>query len=180
MAQYVALLRGITPGIPNMANAELVRVCKELGLQNVRSVLASGNIIFEADGTTPKKLEALLEDAWLTQLDLKCMTIVKSQKQIQSLVDYEPFPGLTHGSSSYLLASFLKQPQQPQFKLPHQPEGKTYTITGYQDGVLFTVTDNTVVKTTDLMTWLERKFGKAMTSRSWNTVLRIHKQFQAK
>ena len=46
------------------------------------------------------------------------------------------------------------------------------------DNALFTVTDNTVVKTTDLMTWLEKEFGKEITSRTWLTIHRILKKMQ--
>jgi len=50
MDQLVALLRGVNVGKSNrIQNAELVEICETLALQNPRTLLASGNIIFHAD-----------------------------------------------------------------------------------------------------------------------------------
>lgn len=159
-----------------MSGVQLRRVCEQLGLCNVQSILASGNLVFESDQTNAHALEAILEEAWSSHLGFKSTTILKSQKELQQLIDHDPFHGLTHGSSSYLLATFFKHPKTLPFVTPHQPAGKPYKIIGCYDNVLFSVTDNTVVKTTDLMTWLEKQFGKDITSRTWNTVRRIHQK----
>ena len=56
---------------------------------------------------------------------------------------------------------------------PSNPPDKPYKLIDAVDGAVFTVTDNTVIQTTDLMTWLEKHFGKKITSRTWNTVKRV-------
>lgn len=174
--KYVALLRGIGPGNPNMRNAKLRGVLEGLGFANVESVISSGNILFESDETDGGKLEAIIEEAWPVQLGFTSNTVVRSQKQLKDLVGLEPFSALSHGPSSYLLTTFFKHPTKVPFKLPYQPEGKTYTLIGATKSELFTVTDNTKVKTTDLMTWLEKQFSKDITSRTWLTVNRILKK----
>ena len=97
-------------------------------------------------------------------------------EQLEQLVKADPFKGMTHGPKSYLLVTFFKKPTRVNFDLPHQPEGKTYKLLAVVDNTLFTTTDNTVVKTTDLMTWLEKQFTKEISSRTWLTVHRILKK----
>jgi uncharacterized protein (DUF1697 family) len=177
MTKYAAFLRGIGPGNPNMAGGRLREVCEKLGLSNAQPIIASGNLVFETDRSDVQAIEQDLEAAWFDQLGFHSMTIVKTQQEIDELLAYDPFAGMTHGPRSYLLATFLKHPQKPRFDLPYQPEGKPYVITGYYKGTIFSVTDNTVLKTTDLMTWLEKEFGKDITSRTWNTVQRVNKKF---
>ena len=48
MIKYVALLRGIGPGNPNMRNDKLRSVFEKLGFSNVKTVISSGNVLFES------------------------------------------------------------------------------------------------------------------------------------
>jgi len=178
MPKYVALIRGIGPGDPRKTNDKLRGVLESLGLSNVQSVISSGNVMFESDEKDTTKLEAMIEAAWPRQLGFQAATIVRSQQQLQAVIDANPFNGITHGDSSYLLVTFFKHHTTPAFDLPFQPAGKPYKIVGYNNDVLFSITDNTAAKTTDLMTWLEKQFTKDITSRTPLTVQRILKKMQ--
>ncbi len=176
MTKYVALIRGIGPGDPHKTNEKLRGVLESLSFSSVESVISSGNVIFESSESNVRKLEQLIEAAWPEMLGFQATTIVRSQQQLQKILDSDPFAGVTHSNSSYLLVTFFQHPTQPGFSLPFQPEGKPYKVVGYANNTLFTVTDNTVMKTTDLMTWLEKQFGKNITSRTPLTVQRILKR----
>ena len=67
MQKYVALLRGIGPGNPNMRNDKLRGVFEKLGFANVQTVISSGNVLFDPPAGGPfknaKKLEATIEKA---------------------------------------------------------------------------------------------------------------------
>jgi uncharacterized protein (DUF1697 family) len=180
MTKYVALIRGIGPGDPQKTNSKLCGALESLGFSQVQSVISSGNVVFESNAGNTRKLEEQIEAAWPRLLGFQATTIVRSQQQLQKLQDADPFHGAVHSTSSYLLATFFKQPITLPFDLPFQPPGKPYKIVGYSDRVLFSVTDNTVVKTTDLMTWLEKQFGKNATSRTPLTIQRILKRMDTK
>jgi uncharacterized protein (DUF1697 family) len=173
MIKYVALIRGIGPGDSRMANDKLRGVLEGLGFSGVKSVISSGNIIFESDITDVNKLETMIEAALVKHLRFERSTIVKSQGQLQKLLDSDPFSGAPHNESSYLLITFFKQPTEPGFDLPYQPPSKPYTLVGYADNTLFSITNNTVIKTSDLMTWLEKQYSKKITSRTPLTIQRI-------
>lgn len=177
MTNYVALLRGIGPGNPNMRNDKLRGVFERLGFAKVQSVIASGNIVFASDRHDVSDIEAEIEQAIALDLGFTTTAIVRSQAQLQALATADPFAGMVHGPGSYLLVTFFQQPTEVPFELPYEVPDKTYQLLAVVDNALFTTTDNTVVKTTDLMTWLEKQFGKQISSRTWKTVGRILAKF---
>lgn len=170
---YVALLRGIGPANPAMRNDNLNRVAAELGHRNVRTVISSGNLLFESDRANTAALEAEMEAAWAEKLGFTSTTIVRSRERIARLVDAKPFEGLEHGRSSYLLVTFLKHAPPTRLEFPIEPPGRSFRLLGMLDQALFSVTDPTNERTPDVMRWLEKAFGKEISSRTWKTVQRI-------
>jgi len=162
-----------------MKNEKLRGVFEGLSFQNVQSVISSGNILFESDETDTTALEEKAEKAFPSKLGFTCTTIIRSQNQLKELVKLDPFKSYTHGPTSYLLVTFFKYPTKTQFNIPHRPEGKPYKFIAATPKTLFSTTDNTVLTTTDLMGWLERRFGKQITSRTWLTVHRILKRMNS-
>jgi uncharacterized protein (DUF1697 family) len=139
----------------------------------VRSVVSSGNIIFETPETDTSKLEAKAEAVFPQQLGFICTTIIRRQRELETLVKAKPFQGLTHSRSSYLLVTFGKHKFDVPFTIPYQPTDTPYYITSVVKNTLFTVNDGSRGPTTDLMAWLEKQFGKDISSRTWATVQRI-------
>ncbi|HRN50974.1 MAG TPA: DUF1697 domain-containing protein [Anaerolineales bacterium] len=178
MATYAALLRGIAPAFPNMKNADLRGVFEALGFSGVRSVLSSGNIIFEAQTPEVKAWESELEAAWPKRLGFKATTIIRSQKELTKMLASDPFAGIAHGGRSYLLVTFFKHRPRLGFTLPHRPEGKPFRFVHYANGALLSVTDTTAPG--DPGGWLERQYGKEITSRTPQTVERILRKMEEK
>lgn len=175
MTTYVALLRGIAPMNPNMRNEKLRGLFEKLGFTNVRTVISSGNVIFESTSRSAKKLEDRIEAAILAQLAFTSTTIIRSKGQIQQFVDQNLFKGMTHTQKSNLNVTFLKNKQSIDMQFPFNVKDRAYTLLGMYDGAVCSVIDLTSSKTPDLMTWLEKKFGKEITTRTWKTVERILK-----
>ena len=175
MAKYVALLRGIAPLNPNMRNDKLRSVFENLGFENVKTVISSGNVIFESPSRSVKKLEETIEAAFPEQLGFTSTTILRSQGQIQKLVDEAPFQGMTHSQTSSLTVTFLKKKRRTNLKFPYKPDHRDYQLLGMYDGAICSVIDLTSSKTPDLMVWLEKQFGKEITTRTWKTVEKILK-----
>lgn len=77
MARYVALLRGVNVGGVTIKMAELAEAFRGLGYDGVRTVLASGNVVFETDARasdSKRAIEAALRqrfgyDAWVHVLE---------------------------------------------------------------------------------------------------------------
>jgi uncharacterized protein (DUF1697 family) len=170
MAKYVALLRGIGPSNPNMHGSKLKSVLEDIGFSDVQTLISSGNVLFESDLKDTAAMEAVLEKAWPVKLGFNSTTIIRSQAQLQALLDQDPYKGAEHNRTSYLLVTFFKQPQS-------DLKDKYYSDQGVN--ALCSVIDTTAAaKTPDFMVKLERRFGKDITSRTWNTVQRILKKME--
>lgn len=161
-----------------MRNENLRAVCTDLGFTNVATVISSGNIVFDATDAEPAEIEARLEAAWPDRLGFESTTILRSQQELEALVDLRPFGDLEHGRTTYLLATFAKGLVEVGFELPHHPERQAFAIVGATQREIFSVSDTTAERTPDAMSWLEREFGKQITSRTWLTVHRILKKMR--
>ena len=173
MTKYVALLRGIGPTNPNMKSEKLKAFFEELGFDNVQTLITSGNVIFETNTSDAASMETRIEKALPVKLGFSSTAIIRSQAELRSLIDSNPYRGQEHGQKTYLLVTFFKQAWEIPFELPHQPEDKPYKIIGGKDAAIFGTVDTTTGKTPDYMVWLERQFGKDITSRTWKTLQRI-------
>jgi len=88
---YVALLRGVNVGGVNMKMAELAQVVRDLGYENVKTVLASGNVLFEtmdASAAAKSKLETALRAAFGYEAWVHVLTAA----QVRKIVDAYPYP----------------------------------------------------------------------------------------
>ncbi|MFG1795690.1 DUF1697 domain-containing protein [Nocardia sp. NPDC049149] len=180
MNRYAALLRGIAPSNPNMSNEKLRGVFEMLGFEKVASVLASGNIVFHSTDTDVSDLEDRIQQALNAELGIAGGTIIRSYEELRALLDTDPFPGLTHGRGTYLVATFLKN-RKKAAELPDQPDPLTRVV-GFDKAcsTFLAVVDNSEPgKTPDFMTWLDKTHGKDITTRTWLTVQRIVKKMDA-
>ncbi len=176
--KYAALIRGIGPGDPKKSNASLKATLEGLGFQNVMPVISSGNVIFESDIKDTSKLEDIIETAWQQKLGFSATTIVRSEEDLQKVLDAKFFDGLTHTKETYLFLTFFKRPTEPGFNLPFTPEGKPYTLLGFDHNVLYSVNNASLLSGTDIMAWLEKQYSKEITSRTPLTIERILKRMQ--
>lgn len=171
---YAALLRGIAPSGKNMSNDKLRGVFEELGFTKVGSVLASGNIVFAAEQTPTPELEQRIQQALNENLGIPGGTIIRTQAELRALLDTDPFAGLTHGRGTYLTATFLKDGAIP--ALPTETPDARMQLVGYDPDAraILAVTNNSEPgKTPDFMLWLEKTYGRDITTRTWLTVQRI-------
>lgn len=181
MNRYAALLRGIAPALPNMKNDQLRGVFERLGYAEVSSVLASGNILFSTEETDVPALERTIQQALVDDLGIGGGTIIRELGELRALLDSDPFPGLTHGRGTYLIATFLKDGNEPPGELPEDPDPRTRVVRYDEDARAFlAVVDNSEPgRTPDFMAWLDKTYGKEITTRTWLTVQRIVRKLEA-
>jgi uncharacterized protein (DUF1697 family) len=174
---YTAFIRGIGPGDPAKSNASLIKVFESLGYSNVRAFISSGNILFETEEERPTdQLETEVEQALTEQLGFQATTIVRSSDQLQKFIASKPFGDQTHSPTTYLTVTFIKSKRAEQgVELPDIPLGKSFRLLSYDKGIqaVCGITNTTVGKTPDFMIWLERQYGKDITTRTMSTVRRV-------
>ena len=155
--KYVALLRGIMPTNPNMKSEGLKNFFENLGFENVTTVIASGNVVFESNETNIQALEERIEKLLPEKLGFNSTTIIRSQDELIKLIAKNPFDGVVDEKPNYLVVTFFKD---------RQPE-------------LPTVIDLSISKTPYFMSKIEKEHGKEITTRTWKTIHRILKTMDA-
>ncbi len=175
---YVVLLRGINVGGHKVIKmGELVGVFESLGFQNVTTVLASGNVIFECPKADPVNLTARIETALKKAFGCDVGVIIRAILQLEELVASDPFAKIKLTSDTRLYVTFLPERVSSTLKVPYQSPDKAFKVVSISNGdvcSILTVTPGT--QSTDLMSFLEKQFGKKITTRNWNTVEKILKK----
>ena len=173
MPSYVALLRGITPSNPNMRNEKLRGVFEGIGFQNVQTVISSGNVLFEAESENSKELEEIIQKNIDEQLGFSSSTIILSKDDLNQLLKRNPFNNIDDTSKSKLNVTFLKNKPETDLEFPYHAENEGFVIVSIEDQAIFSFVNLTISKTPDLMQWLEKEFGKEITTRTWKSIGRI-------
>lgn len=102
MTAMVALLRGVNVGGVRIRMAELAELARGLGYTGVRTVLASGNLLFDTDDDAPAAKSAL-EAALSDRFDYPAWVHVLSLEQLARLRDAYPFERNRDGWHDYLV-----------------------------------------------------------------------------
>jgi uncharacterized protein (DUF1697 family) len=91
MKRYVALLRGINVGkAKRVAMADLRALMEDLGFGGVRTLLNSGNAVFDAKAGTPAAHAKRLRAAILDRTGVDCEVIVKSAADLAAAITEHP------------------------------------------------------------------------------------------
>lgn len=112
MTRYIAFLRAINVGGRVVKMDALRDLFSSLGLSNVETFIASGNVIFESRAsaaTLEKKIEASLESA----LGYPVSTFLRTGAEIHSIASHQPFPPDLMKEAPTLAVGFLAAPLNP-------------------------------------------------------------------
>lgn len=92
MTIYIALLRAVNVGgTGKLPMSELKALCQAAGFQDVRTYIASGNVIFQSkanEAAVKKALEAKLTDYASRPVDV----LVRTAAELANVVSNNPFP----------------------------------------------------------------------------------------
>lgn len=165
----MAFLRGVSPLNCKMAALQRAFAAE---FSDVRTVLASGNVVFSAPPATEAALARRAEAAMTKHLGKSFFTIVRSVASLQKLLASDPYAGHELRPGSKCVVTFLSRKPKTKPKFPIQESGARLlagsgaeVFTAYvagPDGPVF-------------MRLLERTFGKDITTRSWDTVGKVAK-----
>lgn len=87
---YVALLRGINVG--GKAKVEMSRLkelCESIGLEQTKTYINSGNVIFVSNKTS-ERVSKILEEAIEKEFDLNVPVVILTLQQLQMLLEKVP------------------------------------------------------------------------------------------
>ena len=106
MPRYVAFLRAINVGGRVVKMDALRQALVSDGLANVDTFIASGNVLFDAAGKDPGRLERRIEAALAGALGYRVATFVRTLPELAAAAAHDPFPEAGPGTALYI--GFLK------------------------------------------------------------------------
>jgi uncharacterized protein (DUF1697 family) len=110
MTAYVALLRAVNVGgTGKLPMSELKAMCEDQGFTDVKTYIASGNVVFRAD-QTEAKVKSALESALATYASKPVAVFVRTVAQMQNVLNANPF---ADAPGNRVTAIFLDAPPSP-------------------------------------------------------------------
>ena len=172
--RYVAFLRGINVGGHHkIPMADICKQLMEFGLENVVTILNSGNVIFDALTNNQESLEKAISENLENTYGFPVPTIIKTSESIYQLFNDAPFQDVKVTKDIRLYVSFLKKNTQSDLEIPWTSPDNSYTIMEIRDKIILSVLDISVSKTPAAMIALEKSFGTEITTRNWKTIEHI-------
>jgi uncharacterized protein (DUF1697 family) len=168
----IALIRGINVGrAKRIAMADLRRMVEGLGHDNVRTLLNSGNVVFEATRPRMSKLAEAMEAGIARTFGISARVVVVAASDLTTIIDENPLRAVAGDPARYMVA-FVASPStltRAKSLLDEAWTPEAFAI-GAKAAYLWCangVADSKLAKA------FARAVGDAATMRNWATVLKL-------
>ncbi len=168
MPRYAAFLRGVSP--MNAKMPELRTAFEEAGFTNVKTLLSSGNVVFNARRASEATLQRGAEAAMPARLGQTFLTIVRPIDLLREMLASNPYEAYGLEPSAKRIVTFLRAAPAEPLILPLERDGAR--LLAVQGRELFSAYLPSP-KGPVFMSLIERTFGKELTTRTWDTVARV-------
>jgi uncharacterized protein (DUF1697 family) len=176
MTVYVSMLRAVNVGGTSVIKMDaLRRVYESMGLKDVRTLLASGNVVFRSRIDDREQLVKRIMQEIERQLELEVEVILRSLAEIESIVERGPvlspradmaklhvmfLAGVPTAAAQAALGKWHKELRLPEMLEMRGPEIYLY----YTNGVGRSKLSGAVI---------ESKLDVFGTARNWNTLTKL-------
>ncbi len=166
--RYAAFLRGVSP--MNAKMPELQRAFEAAGFTEVKTVLASGNVVFSAPAAAESALAKRAESAMAEHLPRSFPVIVRSVDALREMLASDPYRPFRIPRGSKRVVTFLRSPFRARLSLPLALEdARIWCVKGSEVFTTYVPGPNGPA----FMRLIEKTFGKDVTTRTWETVQKV-------
>jgi uncharacterized protein (DUF1697 family) len=173
MASYVAFLRAINVGGHTVTMERLRLAFESLGLQEVRTFIASGNVAFASPARSTAALQGKIAAKLARTLGFEVATFLRTPAQVRAVVAFRPFPEPAMRAAASYNIGFLADPVTAAARrrlMALRTEVDDFRIDGREVYWLCRVRQGESTFSNNL---LEKTIGQRATFRGANTVIRI-------
>lgn len=108
--RFVALLRGINVGgNKKVPMADLRAMTAKLGFEDPKTLLQSGNLVFDAKSQATAKLEQVLEGATKRTIGVDCAYLVRTGAEWAAIVAANPYAKHAMENPAYTVVTFCRE-----------------------------------------------------------------------
>ena len=172
MKTYIALLRGINVGGKSiLPMKELVSLLEDLGAQNVKTYIQSGNAVFQSEETNASLLSSEISAAIKKRHGLEPRVLLLESREMEKVIESNPFreaesePKTLH---VFFLASVPKDPDLDALE-SFKSDDERFALTG---GALYLHAPDGIGRS-KLAANAEKLLGVPVTARNWRTICKI-------
>jgi uncharacterized protein (DUF1697 family) len=171
---YIGLLRAINLGPVNrVAMGDLRAMCAAIGLDQPKTLLASGNVVFQTRNASTDKLEQALEAASTKHLGVTTDYFVRSASDWQAIIEANPFSREAKEDPGRLLMMCLRHaPTAAQVKTLQAAIKGAELVKARGRQAYFFYPDG-IGRSKLTIKVIEKALGTRGTARNWNTVLKL-------
>lgn len=173
--RYAAFLRGINVGGNNIIRmADVRKALEAAGCSDVKTVLASGNVVFTSEDADVSAARERVESALEGVAGRRIAALTRSMSQIQSLVTRNPFGDVEVTPETRLYVTFLPEGATSRLPIPYRtPRGELTMLERTESELISVLLLLDGSRSVDVMALIEKEFGSGVTTRNWNTVVKV-------
>lgn len=171
MTTYVSMLRGINVSGQKKVNMQDLKLLyEELNLQNVRTYIQSGNVVFEAEEKDINDVSNIIEEKLFKKYNFEVPVIVKTAADMEAIIQGNTFLQRENIDQDKLHVTFLRH-------MPSSGNVEKLSASNYdQDefiicaNVIYLFCPNGYGRTKLTNSFFENKLKTIATTRNWRTV----------
>lgn len=168
-AVHIGLIRAIGPLThPKMPMAGLRQACTAAGFDDVKTVLATGNVLLRTSEPRAQVLAKLQKI--VNGFGLDNAVILRTPAELAKIVASNPYPEAARDHPSALTVFFLAEPARDPDWLAGHPGPERLSLSGLDLYVDYPA-NIAVSKLTPAK--VEKRLGVTTTFRNWNTVMKL-------
>jgi uncharacterized protein (DUF1697 family) len=171
---YVVLLRGINLGSKRrVAMADLRALLEDLGYDDVRTHLQSGNAVLRAPTRSAAAVEKAVSSAIQSELGLEVAVVARTAAQLAAVVEADPFAGVAAKDPARYLVTFLEKKLPASWLTSIDPESYAPEQAAVVGKQVYLWLPGGVHNSKLARTITDKKLGGSATSRNWNVVRKL-------
>ncbi|MDQ6769658.1 MAG: DUF1697 domain-containing protein [Gemmatimonadota bacterium] len=144
----------------------------QLGFDDVRSLLQSGNLVFGSRARTGAELERFLEAESVKRFAMEIDFFVRAPEEWKSIIRQNPFRKEAEADPGHLVVMLLKSPPGPEDVAALQAGITGPEIIRAKGRQLYAFYPNGQGRSRLTHAMIEKKLGRC-TGRNWNTVMKL-------
>ena len=172
MKTYIALFRGINVGGHNvLPMKDLVTLLENIGAQNVKTYVQSGNAVFQSKETSAPMLSNTISATIKEDHGFEPQVLLLELEEMQKTVGSNPFPEAESEPKTLHLHFLASVPKDPDFDALEsiKTDRERFVL---KDSVLYLHAPDGIGRS-KLAANAEKILGVSMTARNWRTVCKI-------
>lgn len=168
---YIVLLRGINVGgRSSLPMKELVALLEELGCENVRTYIQSGNVVLESSEGAAQ-LADKIKVAVKKSRDFEPEVVLLTVQELEKAIMDNPFPQAKDDPKAVHFGFLAAKPDKPNLEKLESLKKESEEF--HLIGKVFYVYAPEGVGRSKLAAASEKALGVALTDRNWNTVCKL-------